>query len=199
MMVFELMWILSPFWIARRTSSSLTKSTAALLPFVDGATGLLTGSTILGAGATGAAYMLPASASICGSGFGNGVETDGSSIRLPARKRSTIAAISCRSILPPATTGAAARIVLATVCRPTAGRTLFTGRVSNAMRLMSIKCNGETLSDVTLPPHEPQPNVIDGGNAVEKPIAPCVVGVLTVMREAGISAPNCTAASRERV
>ena len=64
---------------------------------------------------------------------------------------------------------------------------------------MSIKCNGETLSEVTLPPHEPQPSVIDGGNAVEKPIAPCVVGVFTVIRDAGISAPNCTAASRERV
>jgi hypothetical protein len=64
---------------------------------------------------------------------------------------------------------------------------------------MSIKCNGETLSDVTLPPHDPQPSVIDGGNAVENPIAPCVVGVFTVIREAGISAPNFTAASRERV
>ena len=54
---------------------------------------------------------------------------------------------------------------------------------------MSIKCKGETLSEVTLPPHEPQPSVIDGGKAVENPIAPCVVGVLTVMREAGISPP----------
>jgi hypothetical protein len=64
---------------------------------------------------------------------------------------------------------------------------------------MSIKCNGDTLSEVTLPPHDPQPSVIDGGSAVENPIAPCVVGVLTVIREAGISAPNLTAASRERV
>jgi hypothetical protein len=64
---------------------------------------------------------------------------------------------------------------------------------------MSIKCSGETLSDVTFPPHDPQPRVIDGGNAVENPIAPCVVGVFTVIREAGISAPNFTAASRERV
>ena len=39
----------------------------------------------------------------------------------------------------------------------TAGRALLTGRVSNATRLMSIKCSGETLSDVTLPPHDPQP------------------------------------------
>ena len=81
----------------------------------------------------------------------------------------------------------------------TAGRVLFTGRVSNATRLMSIKCNGETLSDVTLPPHEPQPSVIDGGSAVEKPMAPWVVGVLTVIRDAGISLPKRTAASRERV
>ena len=86
-----------------------------------------------------------------------------------------------------------------TVKQMTAGRTLFTGRVSNATRLMSIKCSGDTLSDVTFPPHDPQPNVIDGGNAVENPIAPCVVGVFTVMRDAGISAPNFTAASRERV
>ena len=43
------------------------------------------------------------------------------------------------------------------------------------------------------------PGVIDGGNAVENPIAPCVVGVLTVMRDAGISEPNFTAASRDRV
>src|SRR5689334_4824722 len=152
--------------------------------------------------------MLPASASISGSGFGKGDETGaaGASIRLPARKRSTIAAISCRSIFPPAIEGPAgaetagcADGALATVCTPTAGRALFTGRVSNATRLISIKCNGETLSDVTLPPHEPQPSVIDGGNAVENPIAPCVVGVFTVMRDAGISAPNCTAASRERV
>ena len=52
---------------------------------------------------------------------------------------------------------------------------------------MSIRCHGETLSEVTLPPHEPQPRVIDGGSAVEKPMAPCVVGELTMMREAGIS------------
>ena len=64
---------------------------------------------------------------------------------------------------------------------------------------MSIKCNGDTLSDVTFPPHEPQPSVIDGGSAVENPIAPCVVGVFTVIRDAGISAPKRIAASRERV
>src|SRR5207253_10803562 len=80
-----------------------------------------------------------------------------------------------------------------------AGRFDGTARVSKATRLMSIKCHGETLSEVTLPPQEPQPSVIDGGSAVENPIAPCVVGVLTVMREAGISLPYWTAASRERV
>src|SRR5919106_2739460 len=188
--------------MARRTSSSLTKSTAAFLPLLEAAGfGLLTGSLAGGAtgGGGGAVYILPASGSI--SGFGNG-EADGAgaSTRFPARKRSTIAAISCRSILPPAIAGSLAGAdAVVTGCTPTAGRTLFTGRVSKATRLMSIKCNGDTLSDVTLPPHEPQPSVIDGGNAVEKPIAPCVVGVLTVIREAGISAPNFTAASRERV
>ena len=70
-----------------------------------------------------------------------------------------------------------------------AGRLLATARVSNATRLMSIRCNGETLSDVTFPPQEPHPRVIDGGSAVENPIAPCVVGVFTVTRDAGISPP----------
>jgi len=42
---------------------------------------------------------------------------------------------------------------------------------------------------VTLPPQDPHPSVIDGGSAVENPIAPCVVGVFTVTREAGISLP----------
>src|SRR5260370_25798325 len=77
----------------------------------------------------------------------------------------------------------------ATDCVATAGRLLATGRVSNATRLMSIRCSGETLSEVTLPPHDPQPSVIEGGSAVENPIAPCVVGVFTVTREAGTSAP----------
>src|SRR5882762_8721557 len=88
---------------------------------------------------------------------------------------------------------------IAAGCTDAAGRLLATGRVSNATRLISIKCNGETLSEVTLPPHEPQPKVIEGGSAVEKPIAPCVVGVLTVIRDAGISLPYRTAASRDRV
>src|SRR5207247_9854057 len=78
---------------------------------------------------------------------------------------------------------------IAVACAATAGRLLATARVSNATRLISSKCSGETLSEVTLPPHEPQPSVIDGGSAVEKPMAPWVVGVLTVMREAGISPP----------
>src|SRR5205085_3042272 len=88
---------------------------------------------------------------------------------------------------------------IAVTCVAIAGRLLATGRVSNATRLMSIKCNGETLSEVTLPPHDPQPSVIDGGSAVENPIAPCVVGVFTVIRDAGISAPYRIAASRDRV
>ena len=83
----------------------------------------------------------------------------------------------------------AAGIGITLDCAAAAGRLLATGRVSNATRLMSIKCSGETLSEVTLPPHDPHPSVIDGGSAVENPIAPCVVGVFTVMRDAGISAP----------
>src|SRR5215204_4509203 len=84
-------------------------------------------------------------------------------------------------------------------CAERAGRLLGTARVSKATRLMSIRCQGETLSEVTLPPHDPQPSVIEGGSAVEKPMAPCVVGELTTTREAGISTPNDFAASRERV
>src|SRR5215207_1057086 len=84
-------------------------------------------------------------------------------------------------------------------CAARAGLLLGTARVSKATRLMSIRCQGETLSEVTLPPHEPQPSVIGGGRAVEKPMAPCVVGELTTMRDAGISTPNDFAASRERV
>src|ERR1700749_4455921 len=74
-------------------------------------------------------------------------------------------------------------------CAARAGRFDGTGRVSKATRLMSIKCHGEMLSEVTLPPQEPQPRVIEGGKAVENPIAPCVVGVLTTTRDAGISVP----------
>src|SRR5262249_26610977 len=127
-----------------------------------------------------------------GAGAGSGAD---SGARF-ARKRSTIAAISSRLTLVAgvaATTGAGRAANggcgITVDCAATAGRLLATGRVSNATRLMSIKCNGDTLSEVTLPPQEPQPNVIDGGKAVEKPIAPCVVGVFTVIRDAGISDP----------
>src|SRR5512139_418392 len=71
----------------------------------------------------------------------------------------------------------------------------FTGFVSNATRLMSIRWIGETLSDVTLPPHDPHPSVIDGFRSVESPMAPCVVGELMTIREAGICLPYSTAAS----
>ena len=47
-----------------------------------------------------------------------------------------------------------------------AGRFEGTARVSNATRLMSIRCQGETLSEVTLPPQDPHPKVIEGGRAV---------------------------------
>jgi len=60
----------------------------------------------------------------------------------------------------------------ATLEAETAGRLLFTGLVSKATRLISSKWSGDTLSEVTLPPQEPQPSVIDGGSAVEKPMAP---------------------------
>src|SRR2546430_9696210 len=116
--------------------------------------------------------MLPASTSIR-----SGAETEGVGFGRPAKNLSTIAAISSRPILAaglaPIDVGAGAggRGALVVV-EVTAGRALLTGLVSKATRLISIKCNGETLSEVTLPPHDPQPRVIDGGNAVEKPIAP---------------------------
>src|SRR5690349_4801836 len=101
-----------------------------------------------------------------GSGAG-----EGRSASFLDRKLSTIAAISSRCMgarfgceIGLATTG------LAVV------RGALTGFVSKATRLISIRWIGETLSDVTLPPHEPQPSVIDGARSVEKPIAPCVVG-----------------------
>ena len=126
-------------------------------------------------------------------GVGNSVAASGWRF---AKKRSTIAAISWRLtfgvwVALALTTGALGRTPAgtATVCAAAAGRLLATGRVSNATRLMSIRCKGDTLSEVTLPPHDPQPSVIEGGNAVENPMAPCVVGVLTVTREAGISPP----------
>ena len=42
------------------------------------------------------------------------------------------------------------------------------------------------MSEVTFPPHEPQPRVIEGDKSVENPIAPCVVGELMMTRDAGI-------------
>src|SRR5215213_72468 len=125
--------------MARRTSSSLTKSTAFAPLFDDGAGLFSRGAG--GAGGAGATYMLPASLAVSeGTGDGNG-EVDDGSRRLPARKRSTIAAISCRSIFPPLTTGSFAEDATGdvTVWVETAGRALFTGRVSKATRLISIK------------------------------------------------------------
>ena len=80
-----------------------------------------------------------------------------------------------------------------------AGLGAFIGLVSKATRFISSKWIGDTLSEVTLPPHEPQPSVIDGGRSVENPIAPCVVGELMTTREAGIFSPYRTAASRSVV
>ena len=65
----------------------------------------------------------------------------------------------------------------------------ITSRVSNAIRLMSIRCHGEMLSDVTFPPQLPQPSVMLGSRSVENPIAPWVDGELTMTREAGIRSP----------
>ncbi len=46
------------------------------------------------------------------------------------------------------------------------------------------------LSDVMLPPYPPHPSVIAGSSPVVSPIEPCVVGVLTTMRNAGFFRPN---------
>ena len=46
------------------------------------------------------------------------------------------------------------------------------------------------LSEVMLPPQPPQPSVIAGSSPVVRPIEPCVVGVLTQMRNAGFFSPN---------
>ena len=128
----------------------------------------------------GAVYMLPASGS--GEAWAvTGDDATASEGSRPARNLSTIAAISSRLTLPPLGTAAGCCTTAGaregcgaelTVCADTAGRALFTGLVSKATRLMSIRWSGETLSEVTLPPHEPHPNVIDGGSAVENPIAP---------------------------
>ena len=50
---------------------------------------------------------------------------------------------------------------------------------------MFSRCRGEMLSEVMLPPKPPQPSVIAGSRPVVSPIDPCVVGVLTQMRNAG--------------
>ncbi|MEJ7616915.1 MAG: hypothetical protein WKF30_08145 [Pyrinomonadaceae bacterium] len=113
-----------------------------------------------------------------------------------ARKRSTSAAISAR----PIEGVAAAAGAIAMLRAPTlASFAATTGRVSNAMRLMSIRCSGEILSELTLPPHEPQPSVMEGASAVEKPMAPCVVGVLTTTREAASQGRSCAHVARLRV
>src|SRR5436853_7910086 len=72
----------------------------------------------------------------------------------------------------------------------------LTGLVSKAMRLTSRRCRGEMLSEVTLPPHEPHPRVVEGSRSVVKPIAPWVEGLFTIIREAGILLPYWRAASR---
>src|SRR5437764_14274057 len=68
---------------------------------------------------------------------------------------------------------------------------LTAGLTSYARRLMLSRCLGEMLSDVMLPPQPPQPSVIAGSSPVVNPIDPCVVGVLTQMRNAGFFNPNC--------
>src|SRR5262249_33255009 len=84
-------------------------------------------------------------------------------------------------------------------CGRTDSVEVVTDLVSKANRLMSIRCSGDMLSEVTFPPQDPQPSVSDGGSAVEKPIAPWVEGVLTTTRAAGIRIPYRSAASRFRV
>src|SRR5688572_23893079 len=98
--------------MARRTSSSLTNSTAAR-PFVDSLIGRedsggFRSSPLPPRGSLdGPAYMLPASTSTDGLGSGDRLGTSGC---LPARNLSTIAAISSRLIFPPAT-GCAAGLI----------------------------------------------------------------------------------------
>src|SRR5688572_1757858 len=64
------------------------------------------------------------------------------------------------------------------------------GRTSYARRLTFSRCRGEMLSEVMLPPQPPQPRVIAGSSPVVRPIDPCVVGVLTQMRNAGLRSPK---------
>ena len=46
------------------------------------------------------------------------------------------------------------------------------------------------LSDVMLPPWPPQPSVMAGSRPVVRPTEPCVVGVFTTIRNAGLCNPN---------
>src|SRR5258706_12595336 len=108
--------------------------------------------------------MLPASTCVR-----SGAGIDGEGLGRPARNLSTIAAISSRPILAvePAATGAgtetgicgAAALVVAVI---TAGRESLTGWVSKPSRWISTNGTAETLSNVTLPPHTPQPTSTDG-------------------------------------
>src|ERR1041385_2767900 len=65
-----------------------------------------------------------------------------------------------------------------------------TSRTPYATRFRLIKCRGEMLSDVMLPPAAPQPSVIDGKRFVVYPTAPRAAGVFTQMRNAGFRSPN---------
>src|SRR5690606_24466200 len=76
---------------------------------------------------------------------------------------------------------------------------LLIGFVSKATRLISIKWIGETLSDVTLPPHDPQPSVIEGARSVERPMAPWVVGEFITTLDAGMALPYSMAFCRSCV
>src|SRR5215510_1200303 len=58
-----------------------------------------------------------------------------------------------------------------------------------------MRCRGEMLSEVILPPAAPQPSVIEGNRFVVYPTAPRAAGVLTQMRNAGLRRPNCRTTS----
>ena len=86
--------------------------------------------------------------------------------------------------------GRASRRGSADIGLPSDAMLPLAGCVSYASRLMFSKCFGEMLSDVMLPPHPPHPSVIAGSSPVVMPTDPCVVGVLTTMRNAGFLRPN---------
>src|SRR4030095_13166066 len=73
---------------------------------------------------------------------------------------------------------------------PAASKRFATGATSYASRLILSRCLGEMLSDVMFPPYPPQPSVIAGSSPVVRPIDPCVVGVLTTIRNAGFFRPH---------